>query len=86
MNDILRTDPEELKKASDGNVLKRVSQPDEQAGMAVFLLSDHASCQSPLDHHQLWLTIAIRYHRCRAHDRWRSHIMVDAHCKGTVNS
>jgi hypothetical protein len=45
MNDILRTDPEAMRKASDGNVLNRVSQPDEQAGMAVFLLSDHASCE-----------------------------------------
>lgn len=34
-------------KMKDEVPLARISKPDEQAGMVVFLLSDRASCKSP---------------------------------------
>ena len=46
----LRDTDDELDKITDMAMLDRVCEPDEQAGAAVFLLSDHASCKSVLTH------------------------------------
>jgi len=48
MNQALRDDPKLEKFYADKTMLKRISKPDEQAGIAVFLLSDYASCKLPL--------------------------------------
>jgi hypothetical protein len=41
----LTEDKEKLESKMEEQVpLARISKPDEQAGMVVFLLSDHASC------------------------------------------
>jgi hypothetical protein len=46
MNQMLRDDPERKKFYEDQTMLKRISDPAEQASTVVFFLSDFASCKS----------------------------------------
>jgi hypothetical protein len=48
MNQGLRDDPERRKYYENLVMLKRISDPHEQAGQVVFLLSDYSSCESSL--------------------------------------
>jgi len=44
MNQVLRDDPK-LKKHLEGKtMLGRISDPHEQAGLVIFMLSDYSSC------------------------------------------
>lgn len=46
MNQCFRDDPQMKERFEDRTFLKRIAKPEEQAGIAVFYLSDYASCMS----------------------------------------
>jgi len=45
MNSQFKDDPSTKEKSADATFLKRVASPDEQAGMAVFYLSQYSTCK-----------------------------------------
>lgn len=48
MNQVLRDDPEFKKRIESWVMQNRISDPHEQAGPVLFLLSDYASCEAML--------------------------------------
>lgn len=80
MNQQLRDDPEKKKFYSAKTMLGRISDPSEQAGSVVFLLSDYATCEWPRGFVTPVRNLTLsRYDRHAAHRGWRSDMLVMDH-------
>ena len=76
MNQGLRDDPERKKFYESKVMLGRISDVEEQAGLAVFLLSPYASCKCLQSSFQCKVSLHGRYHRVRLYRRWRGDSLV----------
>ena len=81
MNQQLRDDPEAKKYYENLVMLKTISQPSEQAGAVIYLLSDYSSCSLPLSTPSQ--ADRGRYYGYRDPGRWWSYGLVVAFGAGT---